>query len=163
MQTICIMPPNFFLNSQFQIFFCSPALWFVAAAHKLISVQMLVSDNRGSFIQFLMLLVVHHPSERLVCFLTYNISSSWCSQLLLLVQRLNVLCSEESRCRKGSANLLVNLAELWPAGQVPTAAFLDHPLCGSGLPRNFWVCFSIHLSLLLIIVLPNLGKSRRGV
>jgi hypothetical protein len=50
-----------------------------------------------------------------------------------------VLCSEESRCRKGSANLLVNLAELWPAGQVPTAAFLDHPLCGSGLPRNFWV------------------------
>lgn len=68
--------------------------------------KMLVSDNRGSFIQFLMLLVVHHPSER---------------------------------CRKGSANLLVNLAELWPAGQVPTAAFLDHPLCGPGLPRNFWV------------------------
>ncbi len=151
------MPPNCFLNSQFQIFFCSPALWFVAAAHKLILVQMLVSDNRGSFIQFLMLLVVHHPSERLVCFLTCNISSSWCSQLLLLVQRLNVLCSEESRCRKGSANLLVNLAELWPAGQVPTAAFLDHPLCGSGLPRNFWVCFSIHLSLLLIIVLPKPG------
>jgi hypothetical protein len=30
--------------------------------------KMLVSDNRGSFIQFLMLLVVHHPSERLVCF-----------------------------------------------------------------------------------------------
>jgi thiol oxidase len=65
--------------------------------------RLLTSENRGPFIQFLQLLVVHHPSKR---------------------------------CRKGTADLLVDLADLWPVGEPSAVALQSRRICGDSSPGS---------------------------
>lgn len=90
----------------------------------ILSEKLLNHKTRSSFIQFLQLLVVHHPSRN---------------------------------CRKGSADLLMNLEDLWPSlslqgdeksqdtesegviQQPDFKAFEDIHICGNHVPRGYWM------------------------
>jgi hypothetical protein len=47
------------------------------------------------------------------------------------------------RCRKGIADVLVNIADLWFEGEPSMEALSDYHLCGKSSPANFWVS-SLH-------------------
>ncbi|KAI5064202.1 hypothetical protein GOP47_0020872 [Adiantum capillus-veneris] len=90
----------------------------------ILSEKLLNKKTRSSFIQFLQLLVVHHPSRN---------------------------------CRKGSADFLMNLEDLWPSlsvqGQNKSKdtdddaviqqpdfnALENYHICGDHIPRGYWM------------------------
>lgn len=43
------------------------------------------------------------------------------------------------RCRKGTAGLLVDLADLWSEGEPSMEVLSKYHVCGKSSPTNFWV------------------------
>ncbi|KAG9151400.1 hypothetical protein Leryth_025498 [Lithospermum erythrorhizon] len=78
--------------------------------------KMIKSETRASLINFLQILVAHHPSRR---------------------------------CRKGSAEILVNFdtlnpSKVWSRGTLQLfrdkkVAMSDHQICGKDIPRGYWM------------------------
>lgn len=66
----------------------------------------------------------------------------------------NYLCLN-NRCRKGTADLLVNLADLWPVGEPSAVALQSRRICGDSSPGNFWV----NTCLLFKLDIPSLVTS----
>ena len=60
-----------------------------------------------------------------------------------------------NRCRKGTADLLVNLADLWPVGEPSAVALQSRRICGDSSPGNFWV----NTCLLFKLDIPSLVTS----
>lgn len=102
---------------------------------------MIKSNTRASLIKFLQILVAHHPSKR------YRSSLL----IFILLGRLATLYDTQDfyiRCRKGSAEILVNIDDLLPSelvlgdkqeendGKGPLGAF---QICGKNIPRGYWV------------------------
>lgn len=104
---------------------------------------MINSETRASLIKFLQLLVAHHPSRRLVLRVfevRYLLSPSAALSLTL----------DSYRCRKGSAEFLVNFDELFPSDMLADkkqetiiadgkGALGNFQICGKEVPRGYWV------------------------
>ena len=61
-----------------------------------------------------------------------------------------------NRCRKGTADLLVNLADLWPVGEPSALALQSRRICGDSSPGNFWVNTCLLLKLYIYSSIGNL-------
>lgn len=98
--------------------------------------QMIKSETRASLIKFLQLIVAHHPSRRLMP----HLPVTW-FRILLLCLTLTFCI----RCRKGSADILVNFNDLCPADILSagkyecTGTLSNFQICGKGVPRGYWV------------------------
>ncbi|KAG0560575.1 hypothetical protein KC19_10G191000 [Ceratodon purpureus] len=53
--------------------------------------------------------------------------------------QLLVVHHPSKRCRKGVAELLVNMADLWSEGEPSIEILSDYHVCGKSSPANFWV------------------------
>lgn len=113
---------------------------------------MIKSEIRASLIQFLQLLVAHHPSRRLV-------KLPQCIPCMVFsVSFYSLIRGYYSRCRQGSAQVLMNFDELYPSDALiesresnhddGKSSFHDFQICGKEVPRGYWVgdfilCFAV--------------------
>lgn len=109
--------------------------------------QMIKPETHTPLIQFLQLLVAHHPSKRF--------QQDICSYLKLHFQLLlNMSCN--IRCRRGSSEMLANFDDLWPSNIVAVSSaesVVSHEnnsvetlkICGKEIPRGYWVSFLLFI------------------
>lgn len=116
---------------------------------------MIKSETRASVIKFLQLMVAHHPSRRLVP--TLCARNKYLTLLFLHYLDMNFCL----RCRRGSANVLVNFDDLCPSdmllGESQECVVgsgnedSNFQICGKEVPRGYWVGIQYHFFNLMKI------------
>lgn len=118
---------------------------------------MIKPDTRAPLIKFLQLLVAHHPSKRLDILFSYECKRCSASFYLLICYGI--------RCRKGSAEILINFDDLWPSNPFLASseevirlqegdAAKNYWICGKEVPRGYWVV-NLHYTLIKMITPKN--------
>jgi thiol oxidase len=118
---------------------------------------MIKSETRASIIKFLQLLVAHHPSRRYR--LNFQVFHLSLPNMLLHCFTLDI----HGRCRKGSAEVLVNFDDLCPIDMGSTntqestygkeGALGNIQICGKDVPRGYWVDTQMLYFTLLTLLL----------